>query len=741
MNERRRFNYRHIVCIMITLAFICVSVFVFPNALGRLIESGRDFGLSIAYYFCEMFGIEHGFAPTVNDLPKFPFFPSYGENTPVTPLPDNVQDFKNNWGVYWQLWTDKANFYGYLDFIGNLLFTLCKVVIIALPILLVLWLAFKRYLKTVNNDYNKDSKPLKAFKWFTAHTYRPVKTWVTEFLTFIAEHKAYYVIWAVLWAYNFNFFTILLEFFAFYFYFVMSFDIAGIYRQVYKLFLDLSVPFTFLPLWAWVIVAVVVLEVISRRIAYNRLYHRERRNRGFINERGVVTFVVGVMGAGKTLQITDMALSTEVQFRDMAFEIILETDMKFPNFPWINLENAIKQQIARHRIYDLPSCRAFIRCLCACFCAGYSNATIRKSCRRQLKKRYGLGYNNLCFDYDYERYGLTYDDKLKLTDIWTALEDYACAYFIYTVQSSLLLSNYSVRTDMLFADLGNFPLWNGDFFKRDSRLMESYSRHAHILDFDMLRLGRKMLDDNPNRNAFGFGVYIISEIDKERKNTPELKEVKASAAECNQKNDLFNVLLKMSRHACVVANRVFIKIFADLQRPTSLGADARELGEIVEIKAKGEKTLALPFFAPFHIFNFLFGWLYGKFQNFYVQYRYNRADNTLFLYCLKSITAKLQHYCERTANVFGSQTLTLEVESGAREGDIKQCKYFRQSKKIYSKRYSTDCLSGIFETRAAVNTVGLDDMREYADIMATADELGLQNSHFQTEINNLNEVS
>ena len=172
MNERRRFNYRHIVCIMITLAFICVSVFVFPNALGRLIESGRDFGLSIAYYVCEMFGIEYSFAPTVNDLPKFPFFPSYGENTPVTPLPDNVQDFKNNWGVYWQLWTDKANFYGYLDFIGNLLFTLCKVVIIALPILLVLWLAFKRYLKTENNDYNKDSKPLKVFKWFTAHTYR-----------------------------------------------------------------------------------------------------------------------------------------------------------------------------------------------------------------------------------------------------------------------------------------------------------------------------------------------------------------------------------------------------------------------------------------------------------------------------------------------------------------------------------------------------------------------------------------
>ena len=99
MNERR-FNYRHLICIAITLAFICVSVFVFPNALGRIIEGGRDFGLSVAYYFCEIFGIEYGFTPTVNNSPKFPFFPSYGNDTPATALPDNVQGFKDNWGVY-----------------------------------------------------------------------------------------------------------------------------------------------------------------------------------------------------------------------------------------------------------------------------------------------------------------------------------------------------------------------------------------------------------------------------------------------------------------------------------------------------------------------------------------------------------------------------------------------------------------------------------------------------------------
>lgn len=453
---KKRFDYMHIVCIAITLAFICVSVFAFTNALGRLIEGGRDLGLSVAYFICEIFGIEYSFSPTVNDYPKFPFFPSYGNNAPVTSFPDNVQDFQLNWERYWQLWIDKDNFTGYLYGVADVMFFIFKIAIISLLLIFIVWLLFKRYLKKENNDYNKDSKPLKVFKWFTAHTYHPVKNWVIKLISFISEHKAYYVMWAVLLAYNFNLITIFFEFFAFYFYFVISFDVANIYRQIYKFVIDLSVPFTLIPFWVWLIFAVIVLELICRRIAYNRLYHRERRNRGFINERGVVTFVVGVMGAGKTMQITDMALSTEAQFRDMAFEIILETDMKFPYFPWINLENTIKNQIEEHIIFDLHSCRRWVR-----------------NCRLMFEE---TPCRELIFDYDYERYGLIYDDKLKLFDIWSALSDYACAYFIYTVQSSLLLSNYSVRTDMLFSDLGNFPLWNGDFFKRDSRLMDSYSR-------------------------------------------------------------------------------------------------------------------------------------------------------------------------------------------------------------------------------------------------------------------------
>ena len=59
------------------------------------------------------------------------------------------------------------------------------------------------------------------------------------------------------------------------------------------------------------------------------------------------------------------------------------------------------------------------------------------------------------FGYDFERYEITYNDELKIIELYDAIEDYACAYFVYTVETSLIISNYSVRTDAMMEDLGN----------------------------------------------------------------------------------------------------------------------------------------------------------------------------------------------------------------------------------------------------------------------------------------------
>ena len=721
MKAERKIDYRHIICVLITLGFVALGIFRFFGCIGRIIESVRDCGLSVAYYFCEIFEIPHHITPTVNELPKIPFFdfPSQTPDVPTVPavpsvpLPDNWEKFKIKWSAYWRLWATKENFFGYLSAVGNVLYIFSKVIVIIIPFILLVWLLLRRMLKTQNNDYDKDSKPLTIFKRITAHTYTPMKTWLIGFVGFVKEHKNYYITWFCLWALYFNAFAILIEFIAYYLYFVVSFDFLNIYRQVYKLFIDLSVAVTFIPLWAWGVVGLVALDKFRKNIAYGVMNHFERRNRGFINARPIVSMICGTMGKKKTTVLTDMALSQEAMFRDKAFEKILENDLKFPNFPWINLENELKRAMEYHEVYNLATVRKFV---------------VKKRLRWQKTQT-----RERLFNYDYERYGLFYDDKLKVANVWEVIEIYAQLYFIYVIQSSLLISNYSVRVDGILSDIGNFPLWNADFFKSDSRLIDSYSRHAHILDFDSLRLGKKVIEDNPNANNFEFGIVLVTEIGKERGNNLELSDKKKKDETTNQKIDMFDSWIRMVRHSATVDNYPFVKVVTDEQRPENWGANGRELCEIIRIKESGETRLAMPFFS---LAELLYGWLYNKFSGLYYEYRFNRGDNTLPMYLLKGLTAKMRDYYTGIYNRFGYCVATVDVESGTLDGKTEANKYYLMSKKIYSKRFSTDCFSDFFTVKALRSPVGINDLNEYATEKATFGELAEQNSYFVNDLLN-----
>ena len=710
--EKRKADYRHYIAIAITVIFALLAIFVFNYALGRTIEGARDLGLSVAFYFCEMFGRENAVVVTVTELPKIPFFARLPLiSAPTAPLPEAWADFQANWGRYWQLWATKENFLGYLSFLGQFVYQLCRWLVVLIPLFVVVFLLLNRFLQRQNNDYDKDSRPLRLWKKISSRTYRPVKAWLMGFWAFLKDHKRYLIAWAVIWSYSFDLIAAALEFFAYYFYFVMAFDFASLYTQVYKLLLDLSVPFMTIPLWAWACVGFLLFDRFRKKFALQRLEHFEMRNRGFINARPIVFMVCGTMGKKKTTLITDMALSQEVMFRDKAFEKILENDLKFPYFPWINLENELKLAMEHHEVYNLATVRKFV--------AKKAMRWRRDPMRARI------------FGYDYERFGTEYDDKLKVVDVWDVIEIYAQLYFIYVIQSSLLIANYSVRADGILNDLGNFPLWNSDFFRRDSRLMESFSRHAHILDFDSLRLGRKVIEENRNANSFEFGVVLITEVGKERGNKVELSEKKKSDTATNQKNDNFNGWLKMVRHSATVDNFPFVRVITDEQRPESWGADARDLCEIVHVQESGETRLAMPFFS---LAELLYSWLFGRFSGLYYRYRFIRSDNTLTMYLLKSATAQIFRYYSGIYNRFGYCRLRVRVESGTQDGEYNENNYFLMSKKIYSKRFSTDCFSDFFTEKALRSPVGIDDLKEYVTEKATFAELGAQHSYFISDL-------
>ena len=100
----------HVVCAVITLGFILLGVFEFFGSVGRIIEAVRDLGLSVAYYFCELFFIPHNIRPTVNEFPRIPFFDFTGGAAPEIPIPEDWQTFIALWPEYWKLWASADNF-------------------------------------------------------------------------------------------------------------------------------------------------------------------------------------------------------------------------------------------------------------------------------------------------------------------------------------------------------------------------------------------------------------------------------------------------------------------------------------------------------------------------------------------------------------------------------------------------------------------------------------------------------
>lgn len=697
-NWLKSLDYRHYICIAITLAFVATSIFAFPYAFKRICECFRDFGTSIAYYFCKLFGIDEVRA-TVNDVSEMPIYLPNG-------FPATWEEFQVYWAQYWNIFFKRETISAYCQSVGNVVLSF-SYILFFVPILIVVYYVLKRVLDKQNNDYNVDSKYLRRFKKLSDKTYRPAKAWLQGFVDFVKENKAYYIIWACIFAYAFNFFAIAIEFVSYYLYFCMSFDFVNLYRQIYKLVVDLSIVVTKIPLWLWLIIAYGMICVVRKKIAYSRLNHFEMKNRGFINERSIVCFIVGTMGKGKTTMEIDMGLSTEAMFRDKAFELLLENDLRFPYFPWINFENALRDAMEKHAVYNLATCKRFVR-------------SKQKNWERNKTQK-------KIFMYDFERYGLTSCDELCVKDIWQVLESYAQLYFIYIVQSSLIIGNLSTRTDNIIDDIGNFPIWNTDFFERDARLIDAFSRHSHILDFDMLRLGKRLVEENEHSDMFEFGVVTITEIGKERLNALELSDVKKSDKRANQKNDLFNYWLKMARHSATVDGYPFIKVFVDEQRPESWGADARELSEIVHIVARNNKKLAMPFFA---IEELIYDFVFSRFVNLYKKYRYLRGDNTLSMYVLKSICAKIHSYYTGIYNRFSYIPCDIALEAGVQDGKMAMKKYYLMTKKIYSKRFSTDCFSEFFTEKTLKSWLGLDDLAEFKTEKASFDEMLQENSYF-----------
>lgn len=328
---RRQIDCRtiyHIVSAAVLVGSLLFSVFYFRAVFFRTIQAFKDFGLSVAYYFTELSGFEGLITPTVGEIP----------NNATEVLPFQPSEFITGLKAYGKALISKENAEAF--FLGLLkgLSTFAKAAILILPLLILLWLLIKNAYRQPNNNYNVDTKPLRLYKKIEATTWGKCKVFFKSYADFLNERRGYILAAGLIWSYNLNAVTIVMEFVAFVFYFAVSFDVLGIFTQIAKLAMDLTVAINFLPWFVWVVVGFLIFDAIRKNIGTQRLRGYEARDRDFLESHPGALFVVGKQRAKKTTTITSMALSQAAIFREKAREKLRERDLQFPFFPWIYLE-------------------------------------------------------------------------------------------------------------------------------------------------------------------------------------------------------------------------------------------------------------------------------------------------------------------------------------------------------------------------------------------------------------------
>ena len=393
--------------------------------------------------------------------------------------------------------------------------------------------------------------------------------------------------------------------------------------------------------------------------------------------------------------------------RDMALDDMLDIELCYPHFSFAVFRLDLREGILSGEIFNPSPAEKWLRNRQAAF--------IINPCPENV------------WNYDCERYKTDHNNDLHISDLWDDLADYAKLFFIYFLQSSMIYANYSIREDFDSYGTGSLPLWNHDLFHRDPRRAPLESAYAHILDMDMLRLGKRFVEDPARFGVIEFGCIDITEIAKERRNQNVTKEMKRNTDECNQLTDGFEDYLKMFRHFSVIRNHVYVFFISDDNRAMDWAAGGREVCTIINIKERSDLKLAIPFYT-FECM--LYDFFKPRYDAFMKEYQNTRDDMCLPVQIYKSICSFFFTRHERVLNLFGYTESTLGLQSGKMEGDETLLTWYNSRKKDYSDRYSTDCHAGLVEPRVARANIGVQDFPTYTSIKPTPEQLDQIHSFF-----------
>lgn len=726
MSEERKtgtIKYAIVSAIVIAVSLL-YAIFRFRAIPQRLFQAVKDLGLSVAYYGAEIFfpgWLSGKVTPTVTTIP---------EGISAV-LPIEWSEFKAKFAQFGKLLIDIGNIKQFFFRSAETLNPIAQILLYMILPGLIIFIVKKLKKPKPTNDYGSITKPLKAWLKFEDKIIYPVVGFCKSFISWLNERRKILFSIALIWAYNLNVLTILIEAFAYVFYFsAADFGHFKIYTQIAKLAIDVTPALAFVPKIVWWIVAYLIFDHIRRKIGYQRLDASEAYNQDFLESNPGNLVIEGKPRVGKTQANADMNASQNIIFREKAHEKMFERRMEFPFFPWDILEQTLKIFRGTIENFNLPKLRSFI----AKMREHYEGRAIIAPEEQQkfLSGVQKLGYigNDFIFGYDVARYGLEYDDNLRIVSIWDTVRKYAEEFYIYTCPTPLTVGNFSIREDVDWLDYGNHPILQWDFFRSSPRESFARSKYSHNLIYDSLRLGKKIDPNEPYQNALEIGCIGITEAGKEFGNQNTNQGLHFDSKSANVKNDLSTTDMKMHSHGATIDYYTYFRIIMDEQRAESIMADITELGQVVTIRSKSSAQIVMPGFA---IEEGLYLFATEKFRGYYEKQINLHAGMSLRLYLLTRIYSVIYNHYTRVYNTFSRYVLKLKVKdcsSGESETESREVKYYICTKKIYADRYDTTSFASYYDEKWKQSEVGgISQIPQFSSIRPTIEELRRQGSY------------
>lgn len=733
----------HTISVVIIVLSLIFTLFCAQNVTRRTLQAGEDFGRSFAYYFVVLVGVDNLVSVdcTVGMIPE----------GMETLLPLSIEELKLVVRLWWDLFTSWHNLSDFFGTVGNIFSgIMTTLMIIILPLSIALLIAWIIYSDT-DTDIGKKSKPLLVWGKFEDKILHPIIKYVKGYGGFLfskekrkktseeTRKKAflYFIGFFAIWCWNLNLFTIVLEAIA---YFLWACwwpaRLGNIFVQLAKLAVDLSVIFQTLPTVLLIILGYLLFNFIRRRIGFKRLDKDEKKNEKFLEDNPGNLLATGRPRVGKTMAITDMGLTENVRFRKIAQNASWNHRLEFPFFPWRVLEKTI-EEMRKLPFFKLQTIRDFFAELQEAFEKSESYSEKERENKLGRFEVFGYASKDFIFGYDHKRYGLEYDNNLKMVSIWESIELYAEEYAIYTSPTPFIISNYPIRTAIKWKTYGNYPLMKANFFKiKPSELVEM-TEWSHIVNHDALRLGVKMNPHGKYNDNYDCGCIVLSELGKELGNqiTNRGKQNQADSKECTPNNDLWTMNAKMVSHGLTIDFNCYARILADEQRAMSVLADFREIGSEMRIVKKHREKIKMPFFA----FGELAYALADKYLKKALQYFANRHGKiTLGEYFVTRLYKWIFDKYNRIKNQFGSYQIDVKIKdnsTGENDEESTSGKYYVARKKTCADVYDTGFFGIFYREKFKRSTVGgTEKAPQYTGLQPTIPQMQFTASRMNRDV-------